>query len=131
MTGWTASLALAAWLTLPACGAGDDTVEGARGPCAFGGQLNDCPDSERTSTAACWRLVDCGAIPVSYENPGDPNDTRFDVGHCIDFLDSRTDDRRRLMINCVAASTCDALRVEGSPGNPNRNEIRCIRIGDP
>jgi hypothetical protein len=131
MKGWTASLALAAWLTFAACGAGDDTVEGARGPCAFGGQLTDCPDSERTAVAACWRLVDCGAIPVSYEDPNDPNARRFDWGVCVDFLDGRSADRRRIMINCIAASTCDELRVSGSPGDPNREEIRCIRLGDP
>jgi len=131
MKGWTASLVLASWLAFPACGAGDDTVEGARGPCAFGGQLNDCPDAERTSAAACWRLVDCAAIPVSYENPNNPDDRRFDWGNCVDFLDRRTADRRRIMINCIAASACDELKVRGSPDNPNPDEIRCIRLGDP
>jgi hypothetical protein len=129
MNGWTASLVLAAFGVF-ACG-GDDTVAGAHGQCAFGGELNDCPDAERTPEGACWRLVDCGAIPVAYENPQDPNDRRFDWGQCVDYLESRTDDRQRLMINCIAASVCDELRVFGSPDNPDRNQIRCIRIGDP
>ena len=125
MNGWTASLGLAA-LCLIACG-GDDTVEGAHGQCAFGGELNDCPDAERTAEGACWRLVDCAAIPISHDTDND----RFDWGACIDFLDGHTADRRRLMINCVAASICDELRVDGSPDDPNPFEIRCLRIGDP
>jgi hypothetical protein len=130
MRGWTASLALAACCAAAACG-GDNVVEGAHGQCAFGGELNDCPDSARTSEGACWRLVDCGSIPVAYENPENPDDRRFDWGECVDFLDRQTADRRRIMINCIAASICDELRVGGSPDAPNRNEIRCIRIGDP
>lgn len=129
MRGWTAGLVLAAALAA-SCG-GDDTVEGARGQCAFGGELNDCPDAERTSEGACWRLVDCGAIPAGYSNPNDPNARRFDWGQCVDFLDGQSADRRRIMIGCIATSVCDQLRVEGSPDNPNRNDIRCIRIGDP
>lgn len=125
---WIAFVAAAG---LAACGAGDDTVEGARAQCTFGGQLNDCPEAERTPEAACWRLVDCGAIPVSYENPEDPDDQRFDWGNCVNFLEGRTADRQRVMIGCIATAVCDELRVEGSPGNPNRDQIRCIRIGDP
>jgi hypothetical protein len=129
MNGWIVGLALAAF-GLVAC-RGDDAVQGAHGQCAFGGELNDCPDAERTAEGACWRLVDCGSIPVAYENPDDPDDRRFDWGVCVDFLERQTADRQRIMINCIAASTCDELRVGGSPDNPNRNDIRCIRIGDP
>jgi hypothetical protein len=129
MNGWTAGLALAAFGVV-ACG-GDDTVQGAHGQCAFGGELNDCPDAERTPEGACWRLVDCGSIPISYENPDNPDDRRFDWGRCVDFLEGQTADRQRIMINCIAASICDELRVDGSPDDPNPGEIRCIRIGDP
>ena len=128
MNRWMASLLLACCTA--ACG-GDDTVEGARGRCAFGGELNDCPDAERTAEGACWRLVDCGAIPAAYENPATPDDVRFDWGECVDFLEGQTADRRRLMIHCIAASICDELRVEGSPDDPDPFEIRCIRIGGP
>ena len=91
------------------CGAGDDTTEGTRGQCAFGGELNDCPDAERTPTGACWRLVDCGRIAVDVEDPNDPN--RFDWGVCVDGLERLTDDRQHLVINCIAAATCDELRT--------------------
>jgi hypothetical protein len=130
MNGCTASLLLAA-CGLIACG-GDDTVQGAHGRCAFGGELNDCPDAERTPEDACWRLVDCGAIPLYWEDPN-PDDPirRFDWGQCVDYIASRTNDRQRIMMSCIAASVCDELRVFGSPNDPDRNQIRCIRLGDP
>jgi hypothetical protein len=109
---------------LGACSTADDTNEGARGPCAQGGALTDCPDAERTAEGACWRLVDCGAISVSSDN-----ENRFTWGRCVDLLERQTADRERLVINCVVASTCDELRVEGSPRNPNTGEMRCLRFG--
>ena len=106
---WIACLVLAA-----ACGAGDDTSDGARDKCAFGGALNDCPDAEKTSQGACWRLVDCGAIPLEVEDPGNPN--AFDWGVCVDNIDDLTADRRRFVIECIALSTCDELRTSGFCG---------------
>ena len=47
-----------------ACNAGDDTTDGARASCAEGGAINACPDSPTTPEGACWRLVDCAAIPL-------------------------------------------------------------------
>jgi hypothetical protein len=112
-----------------ACGAGDDTTWGTRAECAEGGALTDCPDAERTSQGACWRLVDCGAITVKSDDPN-----RFTWGHCVDELDglgnnTTTDDRRRVIINCIAASTCDELRVQGSPKDPDPNNMPCFRLG--
>jgi hypothetical protein len=111
---WIASLAL-----VVACGGGDDTSDGARAQCAFGGELTDCPDAAKTSEGACWRLVDCGAIPVDSEDPNDPNE--FDWGVCVDFLDGLTADRRRLVVACIAASTCDELRVANFCGKLGDN----------
>lgn len=102
---WIACLVLAA----AACGAGDDTTDGARDKCAFGGALNDCPDAPKTSQGACWRLVDCGAIALEVEDPANPN--AFDWGECVDDIDDLTADRRQLVIECIAASTCDELRT--------------------
>jgi len=109
---------------LGGCGAGDDTTGGTRAECAQGGALTDCPDAERTSPAACWRLVDCGAISLSSDNAN-----RFTWGRCVDALDALTADRQRLVIACIAASTCDELRVGGSPGNPNPDDMHCLRFG--
>jgi len=129
MNGSIASLALVltttALCTLGGCSAGDDVSGGARSACAAGGELTDCPDAERTAEAACWRLVDCGAIAV---NAGENNQYRFDWDRCVDGLDGLTADRRRLVINCVATSSCDQLRVDGSPGDPDTDQMYCILL---
>lgn len=109
---------------LGGCGAGDDTTEGTRAECAQGGALTDCPDAERTAQGACWRLVDCGAISIKSDVAN-----RFTWPRCVDAIESLTSDRQRLVINCIAASTCDELRVQGSPSNPDANEMHCLRLG--
>ncbi len=96
---------------LAACGAGDDTVEGTRDHCAYGGAITDCPDAERTPEGVCWRLVDCGAIILQSDDQN-----RFDWGNCVDGFDTLTADRRTLVIGCIAASTCDELRAGGYCG---------------
>ena len=111
---------------LSACGAGDDTNEGTRGLCAQGGALVDCPDAPRTAQGACWRLVDCGAISVQSDNAN-----RFTWGRCVDELERLIEARRELVIACIAASTCDELRVAGSPRTPDPNAMHCLRFGGP
>jgi hypothetical protein len=95
---WIASL-----LILCACGEGT----GTSAECAFGGELTACGDARQTVEDACWRLVDCGAIDVDIEDEMNPG--AFDWGVCVDFLGSRTEDRQRVMLSCIAASTCDEL----------------------
>src|SRR5580765_1258799 len=111
-------------MCLGAAACGTDDKQGTRAECAQGGPLTDCPDAERTSQGACWRLVDCGAISVASDNA-----KRYTSGRCVDSIDRLTDDRRRLVINCIAASTCDALRVANSPANPNPADMHCLRFG--
>ena len=105
-------------LVAAACNAGDDTTDGARANCAEGGALNDCPDAPRTSEGVCWRLVACAA------NPHDSANT-FAWKRCVDDID-----RQRLVIDCIAASSCDALKVDGSPDAPNTNQMHCLLLGD-
>ena len=110
-----------------ACGAGDnDTTDGTRGQCAEGGALNQCPEAERTAEGACWRLVDCAAIPLH----ADP-DYVFDWDNCVDDLEMLTADRERVVIDCIAASSCDALEVGGSPDRPDPNQMFCLQLGAP
>lgn len=111
-------------LAATGCGAGDDVAGGAHGPCAQGGELTDCPDAERTPQAACWRLVDCGAIPLDHDE-----EFRFDWGRCVDGIASLTEERQRLVVSCIAASTCDQLRSESST-EPNTGDIYCLAFGD-
>ncbi len=106
--------------------ASDDASPGARDLCAQGGELNDCPDTARTAAEVCWRLVDCGAIAI---DAGEMNEFAFDWGRCMDIVEGIPDDRGRLVQSCVAASTCDQLRVDGSPTTPNTNQMTCILLG--
>lgn len=124
MSGYQRLVAVA-MLIASGCGTGsDETVEGARAQCAYGGELLDCAPADRTSEGACWRLVDCGAIPVSGEEEFD-----FDWGRCVDGIDSLTAERQRLVISCIAHSICDELRVSGSPDDPNEDAIPCFHVG--
>ncbi|HSD88126.1 MAG TPA: hypothetical protein VLB44_11450 [Kofleriaceae bacterium] len=113
MRRWTSFLIIA----LAACGAGDDTADGTRSLCAEGGALNDqCVEPITTPRDACWRLVDCGAIPVHRDDPFD-----LDWDRCVDDLTSMDDVQQQLVIACIGASTCDQLR------NDSR---RCRRLGE-
>jgi len=125
MKGLFSALAIAGAIGMAGCSAGDDVSAGARGQCAYGGELADCPDAARTAEGACWRLVDCGAIAVK---SGMMNG-RFDWDRCVDGLDSLTTDRRTLVVNCIAASSCDNLRMDGSPDDPNTDQNYCLVLG--
>ena len=104
MKGLFASVLLASVI---ACGASDDVLLGSRGNCEFGGTLTDCENASRGVQDACWRMVDCGAIVLHHEtNPNVP-----DWDNCVNDLESTTEDRRRVVISFIAASTCDELRT--------------------
>ena len=122
MTGMYASFAL----VLMSCGAGDDTADGSRAECAHGGALTACPEAERTPEGACWRLVDCAAIPVKSADTGQ---NRFDWGRCVNRIETAHDTGRRLMIDCIAASSCDQLQGQGSPNNPQPDQMPCFMLG--
>ena len=109
-------------LAATGCGAGDDVAGGARALCASGGELTDCPDAELTPEGACWRLVDCGAIPLSHPD-------RIDWGTCVDDIGELTADRQGLVTACVAASTCDQLRSDSSTA-PDTSDFYCLRLGE-
>ena len=105
-------------LLLAACNAGDDTTDGARASCAEGGAINACPDSPTTPEGACWRLVDCAAIPLDAPN-------NFDWADCMNGIERLTADRQRLVIDCIAVSSCDALKPD-----PQNGQIACLLLGD-
>jgi hypothetical protein len=114
MRGWTGLLLLA----LVACSAGDDTADGTRGLCAEGGELNDtnCHANPTTAVDACWRMVDCGAIPL-HEN----DQYRRDWDNCVNTIESMLDTQQKLAIACIGASTCDQLKIRTD---------RCFLFGD-
>ena len=100
-----------------------DPVDGTRGSCAWGGSALACVDGEETPEAACWKLVECAAIPL------DAPDNNFDWGRCVDYLSGLPDERGRFAIACVAASACDELRGPGSPTD-YYGGIYCLEFGD-
>jgi hypothetical protein len=120
MLRWATAAALA--LAGAAC-SDDDHADGARGPCGFGGDLAACPPEQRTPEAACHRLVACAAIPLDATGGG------FDWGRCVDEIETMTADRERFVVDCVATSTCDALKTSSSPANGG--EPFCFHFGDP
>jgi hypothetical protein len=104
MRGWTGLLLLA----LAACSAGDDVADGTRGLCAEGGELTDtdCHANPKTAFDACWRMVDCGAIPLHSGNDGE-----LDWDNCVNEIDSMLATQQQLAITCIGASTCDQLKI--------------------
>jgi hypothetical protein len=115
-------------LCAAACDDNED-LGGARGPCAAGGTLVGCDDSARTAEAACWRLVECGAYPLEAKNDDGSDDPGgLDYGRCLSRLESLTDARARVIIACVASSTCDELWAPGSP--EPYGEPACFQYGD-
>jgi hypothetical protein len=109
-----------------ACTAGDDTTDGARGFCAAGGALNQCPASAQTPEAACSRLVACGAIPL---NSDDNMTNAFDWARCMNRMGRADPTQTRLMVSCILASACDQLKVPGSPDDPDTGQMHCLGFG--
>src|SRR5688500_15840612 len=119
-----------ALLALCAAGCDDyENIDGARGSCAAGGTLVGCDDSERTAEAACWRLVECGAIPLEGRNDDGTDDPNvFDFGRCLNRLETLVEERARVVIACVVSSTCDELWAPGSPDDTYVEPV-CFQYG--
>jgi hypothetical protein len=116
-----ARVSLLVWICA-GCNAGDDTTDGARALCGEGGTINACPEVPHTPEGACWRLVDCAAIPLHVNNM---NGT-FDWGQCVTGIEQLTDAQQQLVIDCVVASSCDALK----PDPKQNGAIACLALGD-
>jgi hypothetical protein len=125
-------LVLAGAATLLAACSIDGSTPGVRDRCASAGGLGTCdltPVDDPES--ACWRLVECGVIPVA--NPDDEPDCCFDWATCVNFIEDLPDDRYDFTLPCVEAATCDELRFRGSPDRPSRSREdmpECLQHGD-
>ena len=99
--------------------------EGTRARCAEGGVLTQCAAEEPpTAMGACWRLVDCAAIPLH-----STDDNVWDWGNCVNDLESLTSTGEELAIECIRTSTCDQLKVNASPVDPGHDDFYCWLIG--
>lgn len=112
MKGLFASALLAASI---ACSATDGVYLGSRGNCEFGGTLTDCENARRTVHDACFRLVDCGAIPLRYED----DNNQLDWDECVRRLEGAEEAVTDAVVSCIATSTCDELRTR-----------LCFELGD-
>lgn len=110
---WTTFVLAAA---LCACSAGDDTAQGTRSLCAEGGALNECHGDATTPREACWRMVDCGAIPVHRDGQ-----FSFDWDRCVLETERLDTVQQQLVVSCINAATCDQLKNDARP---------CLRLGD-
>jgi hypothetical protein len=108
-------------LVLAACGTGDDTADGTRALCAEGGAINDCDDAAHSAHAACWRMVDCGAIPVHHDEP-----FQLDWDRCVGEIEDMAPPQARLVIGCIGAATCDQLKVQ----DQDTGQRPCFLLGE-
>ena len=119
MSGSRALAILAALLCIAgACGI-DPPRSAARGPCTS--DTDTGPDCEPVALAsaedACWRLVQCGALPVA--NPESDPTCCFDWGACVNHVDSLPDEQFEMSLACIEASTCDDLKPGSGGGLPH------------
>jgi hypothetical protein len=110
----------------------DEAAPGVRGQCATAVGEPVC-DSEAIETGedACWKLVECGSIPVVEPVPDD--DDYFDQPQCELFFQRLSEHRYDVSLACIEAASCDQLRFEGGPDTPTRNPEGmppCLEYGD-
>jgi hypothetical protein len=92
---------------------GNGSHDGARGRCVSGGQiLGEC-DEVATPEDACWKLVECGVVPVD-----SADDNGLDWGRCVERIERMDAPSQDVALACVGAASCDALTVRDSPNNP-------------
>ena len=110
-----------------ACG-DDASKQGFRTPCSVAaGGVDSCDVAPlETTEDVCWRLVDCGAIPV--EDPSD-NDSVFDWQDCMSRVGGMEEYQFEYSSACVQLSTCDELKRDGSPNRPFSVPL-CLLHGD-
>ena len=87
---------------------------GIRGPCATPtGSLVGCePERIETAGDACWKLVECGVIPL--QNPPEDDNVRGWT-ECIRDIEDLPAEREQLVLTCVEAATCIDLLTNAAP----------------
>lgn len=109
MSGSRALAILAALLCAGACGI-DGPRPPARGHCSPEGdpRLGCEPVALASAEDACWRLVECGAVPVA--NPESDPSCCFDWGACVTRVESMPDEQFELAMACIESSSCEETR---------------------
>ena len=125
---WFAAVLGAATL-VAACG-DEGSIQGVRQPCASAsGTLLGCDDTTiETPEDACWRLVECGVIPLEHDE-----DNIFDWANCVYQIERLSEPRYDFALQCVETSSCDDLKVGNSPVDPriwDQSIPLCLQFGD-
>ena len=105
-----ATAALAAVLFSAAACAVDGPRSGDRDPCSGDDDMDCDPVALAGAEEACWRLVQCGAVPAA--NPESEPSCCFDWAACVNRIESLPDDQFELALACIEASQCDELKAE-------------------
>jgi hypothetical protein len=103
------AMLLGVGLAAGGCG-GDDVTPGVLGECAsFSGAGLECESPPiETIADVCFKLLDCGVMPLDNANGG------FDWDECMDREDDLDDRNREIIFACVEVSSCDELqRIDG------------------
>ncbi len=118
-----------ALLPLAACSF-EEASPGVRGQCGATNGEPLCPASAiENGEDACWKLVECNAIPIA--SPEGEN--YFDYAFCASYFERLDAHRYNISLACVATSTCDQLQFLDGPGEPSRTAERrpiCLEYGD-
>ncbi len=98
---------------VPACGT--DGIKPEVDRCTSASGLAECGlTSLAGAEDACWRLAQCGAIPVA--NAESEPDCCFDWATCVEHVEGLPDEQFELALACIEAATCDELRSRSAPG---------------
>jgi hypothetical protein len=100
-----------------ACGV-DSPKPDARELCAMSGRpLRECDQGSLVGAEdACWRLVQCGAIPAA--NPDSDPSCCFDWAACVNHVDGLPDEQFEQALACIEAATCAELGPRRAAGTP-------------
>jgi hypothetical protein len=119
---WCTAALVAALASTVGC---DDegAVQGQRGACADSTRaFVGCEDEPiETPEDACWRLVECGVIPLSIEEG-------YDWGACVRQIERLSAEEGDFALRCVEAASCDDLLLFQSPTNPWGDRL-CFEFG--
>jgi hypothetical protein len=108
----------------------DGSHQGARSACA-GGQLECVSESLESAEDVCWRLVECGAIPLT--NPEGSENCCIDWDACTNYVASFEANDFAFVSACVEISSCDELKARRSPTRPPASSEElplCLQYGD-
>lgn len=96
-----------------ACDVDGEPRPGARERCgSAAAPLAECgPAPVAGAEDACWRLVECGAVPAA--NPESNPSCCLDWASCVDYVEGLPDEQFEAALACIASATCDELRPHG------------------